>query len=485
MSLLYSKEDFDRDSGLPGVTSDEAALGRGAFSKDYARLLHAASFRRLQGKTQLFPGGESDYFRNRLTHSLEVAQIGCGIAQSLNRGEVQKIFGGNDNKISLSLINFACIAHDLGHPPFGHNGEKALHECMRNYGGFEGNAQTLHILSSIEKKLVGDRDSYGLDLTYRSLASVIKYDRVIPVNSSGEVFLKGFYQQEAGLVERIKAAVCPGYSGGNFKTVECSIMDLADDIAYSTYDLEDALHAGFVTPLGIIERFISDSELRLQVIRKVNESLIESGYDEMKDGTEQALSVLFGTFGLHRYLGDFMAAISKIEGADSNGEDDEGSKAAGLVMFALKMMAANGELATDPVARNSFTAKRVGRLISAVEILPNPDYKKLSKVRLSRQALIDVELFKHLNFMLVINSPRLSVVEHRGKELIKDIFGAISDSKGRLLPEREFSVYKSSDEAGKMRVICDYVACMTDKAAARMHQMLFGEGASIFIPMQD
>lgn len=114
---------------------------RSAFRRDYARLIHSAAFRRLQGKTQLYPGHESDFFRNRLTHSLEVAQIAKSIALKIN--EASDFFRANP--INVDLVEFAGLAHDLGHPPFGHNGEHALDYCMRDHGGFEGNAQTLRL----------------------------------------------------------------------------------------------------------------------------------------------------------------------------------------------------------------------------------------------------------------------------------------------------------------------------------------------------
>ena len=210
----------------------------------------------MQGKTQLFPGVESDFFRNRLTHSLEVAQIAKSIALRLNSedGFLRRY------PIDLDLIETAALAHDLGHPPFGHNGEEALDACMRSMGGFEGNAQTLRILARLEKKEpevpIGSKadDGVGLNLTYRTLASVLKYDRCIPPQREDDALIKGYYCSERKLVKSIKKAVLGKGSAadGEFKTIECGIMDLADDIAYSTYDLEDTFKAGFVTPIQLV-----------------------------------------------------------------------------------------------------------------------------------------------------------------------------------------------------------------------------------------
>lgn len=182
--LLYSEKDKARRY----ETANTQDLSRSAFRRDYARLLHSPAFRRLQGKTQLYPGHESDFFRNRLTHSLEVAQIAKGIAQKINY-EVDYF---KENPIDTDLVEFAALAHDLGHPPFGHNGELALDDCMASFGGFEGNAQTLRILAVTEKKVTlnGEGESVsragvdqrlGLDPTYPISRGCLK---VRPTNPS-------------------------------------------------------------------------------------------------------------------------------------------------------------------------------------------------------------------------------------------------------------------------------------------------------------
>ncbi len=157
-SLLYGPADKHRQAPEAEKPQGNEPY-RSVWRVDFARLVHSPAFRRLQGKTQLFPG-ESDFFRNRLTHSLEVAQIAKSIALKLNY-EYFRDATDEDHKISTDLVEFAALAHDLGHPPFGHNGEAALDECMRGIGGFEGNAQTLRILARLEKKepLAGRRNN--------------------------------------------------------------------------------------------------------------------------------------------------------------------------------------------------------------------------------------------------------------------------------------------------------------------------------------
>ena len=274
--------------------TDKLPNYRSEFDRDYARVLHCPAFRRLQNKTQLFPMIESDFFRNRLTHSLEVAQIAKLIAY--------KIKSENTQNKKLDIIPQVCeisgLCHDIGHPPFGHNGEKALSYCMKNYGGFEGNAQTLRLLTRLEKKedikeifsirgktIVDNR--VGLNLTARVLASVLKYDQEIPLKS--KKFVKGYYATERDIVKKIKSELC----GNNFnykkmKTVECSIMDIADDIAYSTYDLEDIFKAGFLTPYDIIS---ADDNVYKQISAKINKE-----YPELRTSYVKCRDQMLGIF---------------------------------------------------------------------------------------------------------------------------------------------------------------------------------------------
>jgi len=203
---------------------------------------------------------------------LEVAQIAEGIAERLNAVCPEL----KTEKINERLCAAASLVHDIGHPPFGHNGERALDDAMRRFGGFEGNAQTLRIIACLEKKarrpapFRGD-DRAGLNLTYRLFAAVLKYDRQIPkVRSKRAKFRKGYYGSEAYLVKKLKAAVCGRAIPRKFKTVECQIMDLADDIAYSTYDLEDSLKAGFLTPAEILA---SSNTLLQAVAKKVTKEI--------------------------------------------------------------------------------------------------------------------------------------------------------------------------------------------------------------------
>lgn len=476
MLPLYTNNDTLRASTRPGVNNNEP--GRSAYRKDYARLLHAPSFRRLQGKTQLFPGSESDFFRNRLTHSLEVAQIAAGIAEMLNVTTVEKM---GLEPVNTDLVQFASIAHDLGHPPFGHNGEQALDALMRKHGGFEGNAQTLRILTTMEKKLIkvgGDlSDRYGLDLTYRTLASVLKYDNQIPTSREpGEGFSKGYYSTEKELVREIKKNVAPKFDGEKFKTIECAIMDIADDIAYSTYDLEDSLHAGFVTPTSLIQALSrDDNAIQVQVLNKTNAALKENEYPEI-DGAEMFERTL-------QILG--VETLVELDEAYTEMMKDEGENRLHRAGFrAMNVAKFDDDLARDDLTRTRFTAERIGRLISQVKFFYNEQNPALSTVKLSREALLDVEILKHLNYALVIRSPRLAIVQYRGKDIVTQLFNAIIQSDGDLLSGSWKQDYMRTDNSTvQHRVVCDFISGMTDNYAVEYHNALFGNGTNLYKPL--
>ncbi len=475
--LYAGLDQLARCSGNLGAREEEK--GRDPFQKDYARLLHAPAFRRLQGKTQLFPGAESDFFRNRLTHSLEVAQIAAGIAGRLNVAAVPEAFPGGS--INTKLVEFAALAHDLGHPPFGHNGEHALDDLMREHGGFEGNAQTLRILAAVERKLVrspGEAtvSAHGLDLTYRSLAAVLKYDRCIPaVRGPDDDFEKGYYGTEAELVAEIKRRVAPNLPEESpFKTIECAIMDIADDIAYSTYDLEDSLHAGFVSPLSLANSLANDAVVQDEVLRKTNKALKEAKHHEASIG--ELLGVIVEVFGI-----ELPPTVTDVLLREEKAFVDHEP-----LMANLEGWMRDQALTTNPLLRTQLTAERVGRLISAVELVPNEAFPQLSSVTMNRQAMLQVEVLKHLNYELVIRSPRLAVVEHRGRDLVTTLFRTLLDSRGALLPDDWRQRYTEAASIGiteANRLVCDYVACMTDRYAAELHARLFGDGASIFKPL--
>lgn len=187
---------------------EEEPRDRTAYQRDRDRILHTTAFRRLQYKTQVFINTEGDYYRTRLTHTLEVAQIGRTIA---------RLLGANED-----LVETICLAHDLGHPPFGHSGETALDNMMRNHGGFEHNAQSLRILRVLEERYP---DFPGLNLTYETLEGIANHQTV---------------QDNSGLY--------PDFNARSHASLEAQIADASDSLAYTTHDLDDGLYAGLITP---------------------------------------------------------------------------------------------------------------------------------------------------------------------------------------------------------------------------------------------
>jgi dGTPase len=470
---LYSSSDLKRELNKPHKVSEPY---RSEFRHDYARLIHSSAFRRLCGKTQLFPGVESDFFRNRLTHSLEVAQVAKSIANKLNASE-PSLMG---RPVDCDLVEVAALAHDLGHPPFGHNGEYALDKCMREFGGFEGNAQSLRILARLEKKETADPDfvgidekgedrRFGLNLTFRTLAAVLKYDRSIPVRRSIQSYdgpKKGYYASEKALVRKIKKAVAPGFRG-KFKCLECSIMDTADDIAYSTYDLEDAFHAGFIQPLDLIA---ADDELLRRIATEIKEKT------DISVTLPQIRAVLAFVF---RDMFD-LDALSRVI---RNGRDEE------LLAYIQVMSShyrASKNLGSIGYQRTAFTAELVGYFLHGIRFKADAANPSLSQVFLDPGIRLMVEILKRFTYIALIGSPRLKVSESRGQEIVQDIFGLLSRDHGHKFLPLDFQLWfqRSKTKPSKMRVICDFVAGMTDRYAVEFHARLRSDSPeSIFKPL--
>lgn len=209
---------------------------RDCFQRDFTRILYSSSFRRLQGKMQLLEINSERFYRNRLTHSLEVAQIARSIAEELNE-HLKTLDVPQNCTAQPYVVEAAALAHDIGNPPYGHYGEKILNELAMTIGGYEGNAQSLRILMKLEKKHP-EKSEVGLNLTARSLLSVIKYYKRRGFDNTG--LRKFIYADDFDKLEQIKGAAAP-------RTIEAQIMDLADEIAYAAHDLEDTLTQRILT----------------------------------------------------------------------------------------------------------------------------------------------------------------------------------------------------------------------------------------------
>ena len=386
---------------------------RSEFERDRARIIHSAAFRRLQGKTQVFGVYEGDFFRTRLTHSLEVAQIAKGIALNL----------GADT----DLVEAACLAHDLGHPPFGHTGEYVLHELMRPYGGFEGNAQSFRILTRLERK----HEAYtGLNLTYQTLDAILKYKTCIDeaaLAAASDGPAKGFYADDRALVETIMQ--CTG--NGDRRSFECQIMDVADDIAYSVHDLEDSLKAGLLT----VADFRRVPSARL--VRDINEHLLPFGKTVSEDT-------------LHHELLQVADRLEHLE------------RKAGRA--AWKML----------------TRDLIHDFACSVTLQPN------DRIDAAPPNRVRIEILKAFESYHVIYNPRVTTLGHKGKEVLRRLFAVLDQGKDSvgLFPENWGDEYErtllDSNEPARKRVICDFLANMTDSYAMRFYSRLFVPGQGSF-----
>ena len=389
---------------------------RSEFERDRARIVHSAAFRRLQGKTQVFGVYEGDFFRTRLTHSLEVAQIAKGIALGL----------GADT----DLVEAVCLAHDLGHPPFGHTGEYTLHELMREYGGFEGNAQTFRILTCLERKHAAYE---GLNLTYQTLDGVLKYKTCIDVPAlaaTPDGPVKGFYSWDRKLVETIIDMTGSGYE----RSFECQIMDVADDIAYSVHDLEDSLKAGLITEIDF-RRMPSP-----RVVRDVNEKLA-------------LLNHAVSEKEIHQELSDIADRFEKLEHTAGR------------------------------AARKMLTRDLINEFASAVAMQPD------GHIDAELSARVRIEVLKAFESYKVIFNPRVTTLGHKGKEVLRRLFAVLDQGRESigLFPEDHGEDYERAllegDEIARKRVICDFLAGMTDSYALRFYSRLFVPGEGSFFEM--
>ena len=389
---------------------------RSEFERDRARIIHSAAFRRLQGKTQVFGVYEGDFFRTRLTHSLEVAQIAKGIALTL----------GADT----DLVEAVCLAHDLGHPPFGHTGEHTLYELMRHHGGFEGNAQTFRILTRLERKHAAYE---GLNLTYQTLDGVLKYKTCIDaaaLAAATDSPVKGFYACDRALVETIL-----NYTGnGHDRSFECQIMDVADDIAYSVHDLEDSLKAGLITVADF--RRVPPQ----RVVRDVSAKLAPAGCTVSEETIHAELT----------RIADRLEHLERTSGR---------------------------------AARKMLTRDLIHEFASAVALQPDGriDAEFANRLR--------IEVLKAFESYKVIYNPRVTTLGHKGKEVLRRLFAVLDQGRESLglFPEDHGEAYERAlldgDETARKRVICDFLAGMTDSYALRFYSRLFLPGEGSFYEM--
>ena len=330
------------------------------------------------------------------------------------------------------MCAIAGLVHDIGHPPFDHNGEAALDACMRSFGGFEGNAQTLRIITRLEKKecledekllVNGEDQRVGLNLTARSIASALKYDNCIKlIRKPTDTLKKGYYESEKDYVDKVKSCLLNPVPEKMecFKTIECSIMDIADDIAYSTYDLEDAFKAGFLTPLDLLS---ADKEILEGISNKLSRDGIRLNVDDCRE----ILLFIFKDM-LKKYLDKQQAA---------SGASDFNVKTVNNLM---KLYIYSKSMAADGYCRTLFTSSMVNSFIDGVKIDINSKYPILSRVYLDKDTLSRVNVLKHFAYVSLIDSSRLKVAESRGYEIIEKMFNKLCSEGGRRYCQRTANI---------------------------------------------
>lgn len=495
--MVYCENDKKR----PHEPDSELAAHRTDWRRDYGRIIHSSAFRRLQGKTQLYPGLESDFFRNRLTHSLEVAEIAKSITLKLNND----LKAEDGNYIEPDIVECAALAHDLGHAPFGHIGERALNQKMVGFGGFEGNAQALRIVSKIEKKILADKNDaelygikveeengvvvskdcrVGLNLTYRTLAAVLKYDDLIEYsdaekNSNVIKPKKGFYETEKELVDNIKQHVAKDITfdeDNKFKTIECSIMDIADDITYSVYDMEDAFRARFISPSSLMSM---DEILLREIAAEVQQKFNDVYNNEYKDIDEKYIKDrLFHLMLL--FNPDLDGDEVKMQGKkESKKAKNAGRTYANLVSYLTVMQWCkfSDEITDVGYNRAAFTTYLIDKFIKAVKIVRNNVNPQLSHVIMNTEEYIDMLILKKISYYSQIQSPKIKIFEYRGKQIIDSIFECLTSPNGYEMLPHDFRIIHDSlkEEKEKKRIICDFIAGMTDRYASEFYSKLYSE----------
>jgi dGTPase len=415
-----------------------------------------------------------------------VAQVAKSIAIRLNNTD--NFF--SNHPVDTDLVECAALSHDLGHPPFGHNGEYILDKLMLGHGGFEGNAQTFRILTRLEKKATMERPPtraiangedirVGLNLTFRGLAAVLKYDRMIPQTEgqrkrshTDEIPVKGYYAIDADRIQQIKDALSPSHTG-RFKTIECSIMDVADDIAYSTYDIEDTFAANFLDPISILT---TDDAVKEKIAKQIEHKLA-SEFSELPESDRR-----FSVDELNSGLASVFATILQL---DPGVFDRDWTSENFAAFVGAEVQRASTLLAKSPYHRTQFSSELLGFLITKIEVSnqhPNPVFWQ---VRPSIDAFGVIEALKMICYTHLIESDKFLAERRRARHILGSIFDALVESGSDLLPADWRVIYEfyADDEVNKRRTICDFVAGMTNRYCVEFYQRLFGaEAPSIHKP---
>jgi dGTPase len=391
----------------------DTGYGRSPYERDRARVLHSAAFRRLAAKTQVHTAGTDDFLRTRLTHSLEVAQIAREMGARLG--------------CDPDVVDAAGLAHDLGHPPFGHNGEEALDAVAQDSGGFEGNAQTLRVLTRLEAKVIApDGTSAGLNLTRASLDAACKYPWL---RRPGERKF-GVYADDAAVFAWLRR----GAAEEGQRCLEAQVMDWADDVAYSVHDVEDGIHGNYVR----MRRLLDDPDERAALCIDAAESY----------STESAQDLSAVLVAL---LADpVLAPLASYDGS-------HGAQAS------LKRMTSilTGRFVTAAVAA---TQAKYGS---------GPHRRYGADLIVPREIRAQCALLKGIALRYVMRRPGAEARYEHQRELLTELVHWLTVRAPEPLDPIFAPLWRAApDDAARLRVIVDQVASLTDPAAVAWHSRL-------------
>ncbi|MBI1757627.1 MAG: deoxyguanosinetriphosphate triphosphohydrolase [Actinobacteria bacterium] len=419
---VYDDHDRARWSAERPKRAGTAGVGvrpaRGDFERDRARVLHSSALRRLAGKTQVVAPGEDDFPRTRLTHSLEVAQIGREIGAALG--------------CDPDIVDAAGLAHDLGHPPFGHNGEDALDAVAGPCGGFEGNAQTLRVLTRLEAKIVdGGGRPAGLNLTRATLDATCKYPW--PRRPGSRKF--GVYDADRPAYDWVRDG-----APADRRSLEAQVMDWADDVAYSVHDLEDGIYAGHIR----LSR-LADPDERAALVE-----LVAQTYSPERPA--DLLTVL-----------DELLALPPL--ADLAGYDGRFGAQVALKRATSEIV---GRFATVAVraTRATHGGEPAGSLARHAADLVIP-----------RRAAAECALLKGVALRYVMQRQAAEPRYERQREVLTELVAELARrAPDALEPALRPDWAAATDDAGRLRVVIDQVARLTDASAWGWHARLTGRG---------